>query len=119
MPKRSRTGFDKFVEAQMKDERFAAEHAKAKQEILAVDHIVRALDAARVELGMSKAELARRISTKPEVVRRLFTGKGANPTMATVMKLAEALNLKVQLVPASPRKASRSSKRTTSAGSTA
>jgi hypothetical protein len=55
----SKAGFDKFVEARMKDERFAAEHAKAKREILAVDQIVRALDAARGDLAMSKAELAR------------------------------------------------------------
>lgn len=119
MPKRPKTGFDQFVEAQMKNERFAAEHAKAKQEILAVDEIVRALDAARVDLGMSKAELARQISTRPEVVRRLFTDEAANPTMATVVKLAEALNLRIELVPARPRKTSRQAKRTTSADSTA
>lgn len=118
MPKRRKTGFDKFVDAQMKDAGFAAEHRKAKREIDAVDRIVRRLDAARLELGMSKAELARRISAKPEIVRRLFTDEGANPTMATVVKLAAALDLKVELVPATPKGLTKD-KRTGAAGSTA
>ena len=99
MPKRPRTGFDKFVESKMKDATFAASYKAAKAEIDAVDQIVRALDQARLDLGMTKADLARSISAKPEIVRRLFTGEGANPTMATVVKLAEALNLRLELVP--------------------
>ena len=36
-------------------------------------------------------DLARRIEARPEVVRRLFTAGDSNPTLATVIKLAEAL----------------------------
>jgi ribosome-binding protein aMBF1 (putative translation factor) len=105
MPKRPKTGFHKFFDAKMKNAEFAASYKKAKQEIDAVDRIIRALDSARLDLGMTKADLARRISAKPEIVRRLLTGEGANPTMATVVKLAEALNLRVELVPEGAPKA--------------
>jgi ribosome-binding protein aMBF1 (putative translation factor) len=98
MPARRKTGFDKFFEAQMKDREFAAGYEQTKREIDAVDRIVRALDEARVEVGMSKAELARRISTTPEVVRRLLTEEHANPTIATVVKLANVLGLHLELV---------------------
>ena len=107
MPKRQKTGFDKFFDAKMESAEFAAGYKKAKRGIDTVDRIIRALDSARLDLGMSKAELARRISAKPEIVRRLLTGEGANPTMATVVKLAGALSLRVELVPDGTPKAQR------------
>jgi ribosome-binding protein aMBF1 (putative translation factor) len=70
----------------------------------ATDQLVRAMDAARVELGMSKAELARRIGAKPEIVRRLFTARTANPTLNTVAQIADVLGLRLDLVPASAKR---------------
>jgi len=99
MALRRKTGFDKFFDAQMKAPESAAAYEQARREIQAVDRIVRALDKARVDVGMSKAELARKISTTPEVVRRLLTEEHANPTIATVVKLADVLGLRVELVP--------------------
>jgi ribosome-binding protein aMBF1 (putative translation factor) len=109
MAARRRTGFDKFFAAQMRDPSFAKRYPRARAEVDAVDRIVRALDEARVALGMSKAELARLISAKPEIVRRLFTSKAANPTLATVVKVASALGYTLELATASRRqRASRS-----------
>jgi ribosome-binding protein aMBF1 (putative translation factor) len=99
-----KTGFDKFFEAQMRDPKVARGYTKARTEVDTIDRIVRALDDARVELGMSKSELASLISAKPEIVRRLFTSKAPNPTLSTVVKLAEALGMKLQLAGA-PRRA--------------
>ncbi len=99
MSPRRKTGFDKFFDEQMKAPEFAAGYEQARREIDAVDRIVRALDKARIDVGMSKAELARKVSTTPEVVRRLLTEERANPTIATVVKLAEVLGLRVELVP--------------------
>jgi ribosome-binding protein aMBF1 (putative translation factor) len=99
MPARRKTGFDKFFDGQLKDRDFAAGYEQARREIGAVDRIVRALDEARIGVGMSKAELARRISTTPEVVRRLLTEEHTNPTIATVVKLARVLGLRLELVP--------------------
>ena len=105
---RGKTGFDKFFDEQMRSPGFKKGYAKARAEVDAVDRIVRELDLARVELGVSKADLARLISAKPEIVRRLFTAKKSNPTLLTVVKLASALGFTVTLVPAKTRgKASR------------
>jgi hypothetical protein len=103
--RRPKTGFDTFFESQMADPEFAAAYTEARAEIDGVDGLVRALDEARVAVGLSKAELARRIDAKPEVVRRLFTTDAPNPTMATVVKLATVLGLRFELVPHGPRKA--------------
>jgi len=40
---------------------------------------------------------------KPEIVRRLLTAAGGNPTMATVLKLASAMDCHLELVPNSGR----------------
>lgn len=99
MPTKRKTGFDKFVAEQMKSPSFEAGYAEARAQIDAVDRLIRALDDARVELGMSKADLARRISSKPEIVRRLFTADGQNPTLGTIVKLAAAVGYKLELIP--------------------
>jgi DNA-binding phage protein len=98
-----KTGFDKFVTKQMKRPRFAAEYARARAEIGAIDDLIRALDEQRVAIGMTKAELARRVSTSPEIVRRLLTADDANPTMETVLRIAEAVGLRLTLEPVAAR----------------
>lgn len=97
--RRKRTGFDRFFDERMKDPSFAAGYAEERAEIDAVDRVIRVLDDTRVELGMSKAELARQISATPEIVRRLFTVRAPNPTLNTITKLAQVLGLRLELVP--------------------
>jgi DNA-binding phage protein len=99
MARKHRTGFDSYFDKRMQDPAFADEYATASAEIATIDKLVRLLDATRVAADMPKAELARRISAKPEIVRRLFTTASPNPTMATVLKVADALGLTLQLVP--------------------
>lgn len=93
------TAFDRYIRDRMKDPAFASAYRAARAEIDSVDALVRALDAARLMEGMSKAELARKINTAPEVLRRLFTAPSSNPTLDTVLKLAGAMGLRLQLVP--------------------
>src|SRR5258708_40084721 len=102
MLRMSQTGFDRFVDEQMRTPSFAKRYSKARAQVDAVDRIVRALDDARVDLGVSKAELARRIAARPEIVRRLFTSKSPNPALSTILKLAAALGYRIQLVPEKP-----------------
>jgi DNA-binding phage protein len=99
MKTKTKTGFDRYVETRMKDAEFASGYAEARAEIDATDKLVRALDEVRVQKGLSKAELARRISAKPEIVRRLFTASSANPTITTVITVARALGFHLALVP--------------------
>ncbi len=98
MPRHAKTGFDKFFDAQMASPSFAKSYTDSRARIDAVDEVVRRLDETRLGLGMSKAELARAISAKPEIVRRLFTTKNPNPTLETVIRLAHALGYNLQLV---------------------
>lgn len=63
------------------------------------DALIRTLDKARFLVGVSKAELARQIEARPEIVRRLFTATDSNPTLATVLKLVDALGFHLELVP--------------------
>jgi len=99
MARRTKTGFERYFDEHMKDPRFAAEYIEARAEIDAIDTLIRALDRARETAGLSKAELARRIHAKPEIVRRLLTDAGGNPTMSTILKLAAALGCHLELVP--------------------
>jgi ribosome-binding protein aMBF1 (putative translation factor) len=98
MARNTKAGIDKFFDDQMKSPSFTKSHSEARTEIDAVDRMVRALDAARGQSGLSKADLAAAIAVRPEVVRRLFTTKKPNPTLSTLIRLAGALGLRVELV---------------------
>lgn len=99
MATRPKTAVDKYFARRMKDPRFAAAYRAARAEIDATDQLIRALDAARVVGGFTKAELAKRLEVRPEMIRRLFTAPGRNPTMATVLKVATVLGYHLELVP--------------------
>lgn len=97
---RRKTGFDAYVERrEKKSPTFAKELNDARREIEQVDAIVRALDEARVDVGMSKAELARAIGARPDALRRLFTADRANPTLETVARLCDALGFRLTVQP--------------------
>ena len=95
----SKTGFDRFLDEKLRDPAFRGEFEVARAEIAATDSLIRALEGARASRGISKAEVARRISAKPEIVRRLLTDTGGNPTVGTVFKVAAALGCHLELVP--------------------
>ena len=103
MAKTLRTGFDAYFQTRMKDPDFATAYTTARSEIREVDRLVRFLDYIRVAADIPKAELARRIRATPEIVRRLFTSKAPNPTLTTMVKLADALGLRLELVPKTAR----------------
>src|SRR6185295_6519510 len=64
-----------------------------------IDALVNQLDQARIELGMTKGELARRAQKLPAYVRRLLLAKGSNPTLRSTVELARHLGLRLKLVP--------------------
>jgi len=53
----------------------------------------------RVDLGMSKAELARSIDRNASSIRRLFTANHASPVLPLVAAIADALGAEVRVVP--------------------
>ncbi len=99
MARRPKTGFDKYFAAQLEDPAFKAEYESARRGIDSVDAFVRALDARREEAGITKADLAKLVGMKPEVIRRLFTAAEPNPTLDTVVRLAVALDCDLGLQP--------------------
>jgi DNA-binding phage protein len=95
---RAKTGFDKYVRGRMRDQEFGFAYNEARAEIDAIDRLMRRIDVARTRAGLSKADLARRVSAPQESVRRLLTAKKSNPTLQTVVRLAQAVGLRVELV---------------------
>jgi DNA-binding phage protein len=95
--RKPKTGFDKYVQARMQDRDFVSAYKEARAEVDAVDGLMRQLDEARQRAKLSKADLARRASTPQESVRRLLTAKRTNPSLQTVVRLARAVGLRVEL----------------------
>ncbi len=93
------TAFDQYLDEQLKDEEFRREYELAQAQNAAVDEIVRRIDTARTDLGMSKADLARAMQVKPSAVRRLLTEQSSNPTIATLAKAAYAVGLEITVTP--------------------
>jgi DNA-binding phage protein len=102
MPAKTGTGADRYFANRAVEPGYAEAYDEARRRIDQIDRLVRALDDRREQLGMSKAELARRAELAPEAVRRLFSVDDPNPTIMTLTALADALGL--ELVPR-PRRA--------------
>ena len=65
--------------------------------------MIRQLDALRVDLGISKAELARRVNRNASSVRRLFTASQVRPELPLIVTLADALGAELRVVPRTPQ----------------
>lgn len=104
--KRPKTTFDLELGKRLKDPEFARTFRAASAEIAAIDKatnaFIRAVDKARMKRGLTKADLARRIGAEPAVMRRLLSTEGQNPTLTTLLKIAAALGMQVELTDAAP-----------------
>lgn len=60
--------------------------------------IIEALIRARSKRGMTQEKLAKKIGTKQSAIARFEAGR-ANPTLAFVQKLSDALDLKITATP--------------------
>ncbi len=89
----ARTGAEQYFEKQRNDPEYERAYQDAAATVRAIDELVRAIDAQREALGLSKAELARRAGLPAEAVRRLFTMRSPNPTATTLVALARPLGL--------------------------
>jgi ribosome-binding protein aMBF1 (putative translation factor) len=83
----------------MQDPDFRESYDRASREITQTDAVIRALDSLRAELGISKAELARRVNRNASSVRRLFTADRARPELPLIIAIADALDAEVCIVP--------------------
>lgn len=83
----------------MRDPEYRLAYERAARELAQTDAVIRELDALRVSLGMSKAELARRVDRNASSVRRLFTASQARPELPLIAALADALGAELRVVP--------------------
>jgi ribosome-binding protein aMBF1 (putative translation factor) len=87
----------------MKDPEYRAAYEQSAREITQTDAVIRALDALRIDLGVSKAELARRVNRNASSVRRLFTASQVRPELPLIAALADALGAELRVVPRTPQ----------------
>ena len=92
-------------ERRMQDPEYRAAYERAAREIAQTDAVIRQLDALRVDLGISKAELARRVNRNASSVRRLFTASQVRPELPLIVALADALGAELRVVPRTPQAA--------------
>ena len=86
--KRRHLDFEIWQKKALKDPEFKAEYDRQQPEF--------ALIRARIEKGLTQEELAKKIGTKQSVISRLESGR-ANPSVAFLKKLAQALNSHLEI----------------------
>lgn len=96
---RARTGAERYFAELRKDPEYEAAYQAARRRIDQFDDIIRELDQRRSSLNLTKAEVARRADLRPEVVRRLFSAKNPNPTLSTLVAIADAVDMQIVLKP--------------------
>ena len=109
-----KTEFDRDFDSWAQDPQFAEEYALERIQIDAIDRIVRALDAARQERGMTKADVARAAGLPAQSVRRFFTQSPQNPTLSMTVAIAAAVGQ--PLIAADPAPRTATAPRTVAAG---
>jgi transcriptional regulator with XRE-family HTH domain len=82
----------------MQDPEYRLAYERAAREIAQTDAVIRELDALRVDLGMSKAELARRVNRNASSVRRLFTASQVRPELPLIAAIADVLGADLRVV---------------------
>lgn len=90
-----KTEFDRDFDRWMQDPEFAQGYAQERARIDAADQIVRRLDAARQERGMSKAAVARASGLPAQSVRRFFTQQHPNPSLTVTASIATVVGVPV------------------------
>src|SRR5256884_7203370 len=86
-------------ERRMQDPEYRAAYERAAREIGQTDAVIRQLDALRVDLGISKAELARRVNRNASRVRRPVTSRQVGPELPLIVAPAESPRAAGRVVP--------------------
>ncbi len=93
------TFYEQYRKERLRDPEFKEHYERHRAEIDAIDSILSEIEKRRVALGLSKADLARLVGKKPESVRRLLSGRIANPTLTTVIEMTGVMGMEVSVKP--------------------
>ena len=89
---RKHQDFNDFLKESLKNPKIKAEYDKLQPEFAMIQAVIDA----RVKKGVTQKDLAQRIGTKQSVISRLESGR-ANPSVAFLKKLAQALNSHLEI----------------------
>lgn len=89
---RKHLDFTVWEKRALKGPKFKAEYDKLQPEFV----VIRAVIEARMKKGVTQEELAEKLGTKQSVISRLESGR-ANPSVAFLKKLAQALNSHLEI----------------------
>lgn len=89
---RKHLDFEIWEKEALKDPELRAEYDKLQPEFAMIQAVIDA----RVKKGVTQNELAQKIGTKQSVISRLESGR-ANPSVAFLKKLAQALNSHLEI----------------------
>ena len=89
---RNHRDFNDFLKESLKNTKIKAEYDKLQPEFAMIQAVIDA----RVKKGVTQKELAEKIGTKQSVISRLESGR-ANPSVAFLKKLAQALNSHLEI----------------------
>ncbi len=92
LEKRRHLDFDIWLKQALKNPEFKAEYDKQQPEFVVIQAIINA----RTKKGVTQKDLAKRMGTKQSVISRLESGR-ANPSLAFLKKLADALDSKLEI----------------------
>jgi len=90
--KRQHSDFKEWFDEQMEDPEWRAGYEKVHQENEPIWAILRA----RVEKGMTQAQIAKKMGTTQSSIARVESGK-SHPTIPFIQRLADALDMKLEI----------------------
>ena len=64
-------------------------YEQTRRAVLQTRLLLQLIDAEREKAGMTKAELAERVGTNPAALRRLLSSESGNPTLRTIISIAD------------------------------
>ena len=89
---RKHLNFDEFLKESLKNPKIKAEYNHQQPEFAVINAIIDA----RAKRGITQEQLAKKLGTKQSAIARLESGR-ANPSIAFLKKLAQALNSNLQI----------------------
>jgi len=90
--KRQHLDFEVWKKGALKNPKVKAEYDRLQPKFA----LIQAMLDARIQKGVTQKELAKRMNTKQSVISRLESGR-ANPSVAFLQKLAQALNSHLEI----------------------
>ncbi len=98
MEERKKRRWNEMKEQILSTPELRESYERDKSELLMTRQLLMKIDAEREHAGLSKADLARRIGKDPAAVRRMFSSRASNPTLGTILQMAGALGMKIEVV---------------------